>query len=274
MNQDVKEIPGLLDCLMQMASCQNQFAIQMTKAHRLLKEHGLLLDLKLDRKPIPLGEASGLLETLVPSVEVATPDVPQPSPMTTWNDAPETDTHGHGFMFGQGVPFSEEEGMVARPIVPTEIVEPAQPTELLDAAEETVDYVGQELTEILKHYLPGDLIEGGTGSVKLKRFRDDVTDPPLEHLLAWPTGLYHDHKTRTYQLLLNIDNHSSKDGQCIVVIPHLFRAGKVEKGEATSFITWVVKGKLRTIDDTTPHAARAVVMDHFRGLVDGCLARL
>jgi hypothetical protein len=72
--QDKNEIPGLKPLLVRMASTQNQFVSDLIEAHRLLKEHGLVTDVKLEVKPIPLGDAGELVNSLVVDVHVPAPE--------------------------------------------------------------------------------------------------------------------------------------------------------------------------------------------------------
>jgi len=70
--QDINEIPGLKSLLVSMANSQNQFVSDLMAAHALLKEHGLVTDVKFEVKPIPLGDAGELVNSLVVDVQAST----------------------------------------------------------------------------------------------------------------------------------------------------------------------------------------------------------
>jgi hypothetical protein len=63
--QDAQEIIGLRGLLVDLANTQNQFADTLMKVHALLQDNGLVMDLGLSTKPIPLGFGGDLVNSLV-----------------------------------------------------------------------------------------------------------------------------------------------------------------------------------------------------------------
>lgn len=69
-----QDVPGLREIFVQMASTQNKFVSLMLDAHVLMQEYGVIKDVSLTLKPIPLSQGGDLMNTLVPEIIQQNPD--------------------------------------------------------------------------------------------------------------------------------------------------------------------------------------------------------
>jgi len=72
--QDANEVVGLREAILRLASAQNQVAEAMLAIYQLTKAQGLVLDLLVSEKHIPMGDAGGMVTTLVPEITTPVPE--------------------------------------------------------------------------------------------------------------------------------------------------------------------------------------------------------
>lgn len=331
MDSKDKEIPGLLNCIMELASCQNQFVAILVKTHNLCKEHGLLLDLKLGEKPIPLGEGGDLVTSMMPETGATTfpmtllppdyldpakrPDITPklaealakveqlsqdnevlvrriftdmnyqalpgndaialeavltreqtPAP-TNWQEFDRRQRDAEAFAGDDNQ--DRRQPSKDDPTPTDESV--AFPTEIVEE-KPVFNYVGDQLADLLRAWLPEETINHGTGTYRgLKRFQEDVRQVPETVLMRWPTGIYHDAQDKSEQLLLNVAMDNK--GCCLVVIPRVFYTGTPDTVSAS--IVWRgPEGDMRYINDETPPDLREALIPYYKALIERYMQNL